>query len=147
VVRRVIENKDFLWEAYVAWLCTPVSEREPRTQTELAEQFAVAPNTLREWRQNPDFLRLWETQFRRTVGSPERMQKVLDTLYRTATDPDDPKHVQAAAKYVEIVEGARPQKVEVSLSRAVDLTDEQLEEMLASKAAVEATQRGLRVVE
>ena len=69
----------------------------------------------------------WESHYLATIGSPERKQNLLDTLYRTGQDGDDPRHVQAAKTYMEIVDGLKPQKVEVTLHRpAKDLTDEEL---------------------
>lgn len=137
---------DFRKQAFIKWLCTPAKSREPNTLTEFGKQMDVPLATLKGWKEDREFLAEWERQFLGTVGSPERRQNILDTLYVTAMDADDPKHVQAAAKYFEIIEGVRPQKVDVTVHRASELTDAQLEEMLAAKAASEKAAR-LRVVE
>jgi hypothetical protein len=129
----------------IEWLCTPKRDREPQRQEDLAKELGVSANTVCEWKRDADFLRAWETHYLATVGSPERKQTVLDTLYRTGTDADDPRHVQAAAKYMELVEGLKPQRLDVHLHRpAQELSEEQLDEILARHAERE---RGLRLVD
>lgn len=133
---------------YLDWLCTPVKEREPKTFGALAEQLGVHRNSLIKWREDADFLKAWEKQYRRTVGNPERAQAIMDTLFKTATDPDDPKHVAAAKQYLEAIDAVKPQQVNVQVSgSAKDLSDEQLNTLLAERAAAEAVSRGLRAVE
>jgi DNA-binding PucR family transcriptional regulator len=138
---------DFKKAAYLDWLCTPVKEREPRTAGALADQLGVHRNSLIKWREEPDFLKAWEKQYRRTVGNPERAQAIMDTLFKTATDPDDPKHVAAAKQYLEAIDAVKPQQVNIQVNgSAKDLSDEQLNELIAERAATEAISRGLRAV-
>ena len=138
---------DFRKQAFLEWLCTPASEREPPYLKDIAEQLSVTRRTLTNWKVDPEFLAEWENRYRRTIGNPERVNEVMNTLYRTATDPDDPKHVQAAGKYIDIVEGVRPQKIDVTVKGgAQDLSDAQLEAIIAERAQREAEQRGLRAV-
>jgi hypothetical protein len=130
---------------FIEWLCTPQKEREPRTQGELAKRLHINQNRLSEWKKDPDFLRAWETHYLMTVGSPERKQTLMDTLFRTGSDADDPRHVQAAAKYLELADGLRPQQIELTVRRpAAELTDEQIDEIVAQHAERE---RKLRLVE
>ena len=129
----------------IEWLCTPKREREPTTQEELAIELRISPSTLRKWRDHPEFLKRWEAHYLTTVGSPERKQTLMDTLFRTGSDADDPRHVQAASKYMEIAEGLRPQQIEVTVKRPVqEWTDEMLDAVIARQAENE---RGLRLVE
>jgi hypothetical protein len=122
-------NKDdFKRQVFIEWLCTPKRDREPPTQEAFAREQFMDPNILSRWKKERQFLLEWESYYLATIGSPERKQNLLDTLYRTGTDPDDPRHVAAAAKYMELVDGLKPQKLEVTVNRpAKDLTDEELD--------------------
>lgn len=130
-------------QAFLDWLCTPPKEREPRNQQALADKLGVAMRTLTTWRNNDkEFIEEWERRYLTTIGSPSRKQSIMDTLYRTATDADDPKHVQAAKTYFEIEGSMKPTKMTVEVSRpASELSDEELQAIMQSKAADELKQR------
>lgn len=129
---------------FIEWLCTPKRDRDPATQEELARRLKVGASRLTKWKQEKSFIEAWELHYLRTVGSPERKQTLMDTLYRTGSDADDPRHVQAAAKYMELADGLRPQQIEVTVRPARELTDEQIEAIVVKHAEEE---RKLRLVE
>lgn len=130
---------------FIEWLCTPKRERDPANQEQLAKRLHVGAMTLSRWKQDPEFVKAWENYYLQTIGSPERKQALMDTLFRTGSDADDPRHVQAAAKYMEIAEGLRPQQIEVTVNRPIqDWPDELLDAVLARHAENE---RHLRLVE
>jgi hypothetical protein len=136
------DKDDFKRQVFIEWLCTPKRDRQPPTQEAFAREYFLDPNVLGRWKKERSFLDAWETHYLATIGSPERKQNLLDTLYRTGTDPDDPRHVAAAAKYMELVDGLKPQRLDVHLHRpAKDLTDEQLDAIAADFAARERTAR------
>ena len=139
----VIPITDFRKQTLLKWLCTPVSEREPKTLTALAEQLGFDRRTLQLWKaEDKEFIEAWEKLYLKTIGDPGRKQAIMDTLYKTATDPDDPKHVQAAKQYFEIEGSVKPQKMQVEVSRpAKELTDEELDAILAEKISAEKQQR------
>lgn len=122
-------------QRFLEWLLTPASERDPRTMEALADELGVTRRTLTKWKtEDKEFMEAWEARYLASVGNPERKQKLLDTLYQTGSDADDPKHVQAIKTYFEITEGLRPQKIKLEVTRsATELTDEQLEEAFALK--------------
>jgi hypothetical protein len=133
---------DFRRQVFIEWLCTPKRDREPQSEKEFAEQHGVAATVLTRWKKDRTFLLAWEQHYLSTVGSPERKQNLLDTLYRTGTDADDPRHVAAASKYIEIVDGLKPQRIDVHLHRpAKDLSDEELDQIAAEHAARERAAR------
>lgn len=130
---------------FIEWLSTPLRERDPRTQEELARRMHVSPNKLSRWKRDVEFLRAWEAHYLSTIGSPERKLPLLDALHRTGSDADDPHHVAAAKAYMDIVDGLRPQQIEVTVKRpAQELTDEQLDLILTRHAE---TERKLRLVD
>lgn len=138
----------FQKQAFLQWLCTPPRDRDPKTMDELADQLGVTRRTLTNWKtDDKEFMEAWEKLYLRTIGDPSRKQTIMDTLYGTATDRDDPKHVQAAKTYMEIEGSLKPAKTEITVQSgdASKLTMEQLDELLAQKAADEKGRR-LRAV-
>jgi hypothetical protein len=140
---KMVPVSDFRKQAYLDWLCTPPSERQPSTKVAFAEQIGVSHRTLNNWTDEKDFLEEWEKRYLKTIGDPSRKSQIMDTLLRTATDPDDPKHVQAAKAYFEIEGSIKPAKMEVQVTQrpAKELTDEQLAELIAANAKAEQEQR------
>lgn len=138
---------DFRKQAFLQWLCTPPKEREFKTYAEFADSVGVDRRTLQNWRDDKEFLEAWEKLYLRTIGDPGKKSEIMATLYRTATDNDDPKHVQAAKAYFEIEGSMKPHKMEVTVQRpAAELTDDQLATLLAERAEAEKAQR-IRAVE
>lgn len=134
---------DWRKQAFLEWLCTPVPERDPSTMQGLADQLQIERRTLTNWKtQDKEFMQEWEKLYLRTVGNPERKQNLLDVLYKTGSDGDDPKHVQATKTYFELVEAVKPQKMEVAITRpAASLSDDELNELLAVRATEEQQAR------
>lgn len=132
----IIPITDFRKQRFMDWLCTPAAEREPRLMEELAEELSLTRRTLSNWKKDDEFLEHWEKRHRATIGNPDKINEVLHTLYKTATDPDDPKHVSAAKEFLAHVEGTRPQRVDVTVTRAdvSTLSTEQLIELAAMRA-------------
>lgn len=124
-------------QAYIDWLLTPPADRDPRRMEDLADNLGVTRRTLTNWKtRDKTFIEEWERRYLATIGSPERKQAIMDTLYRTAIDQDDPKHVQAAQRYMEIEGSLKPVKQQIEITKsAATLTDEELEELLVKKVA------------
>jgi len=135
---------DWRRERFLEWLCTIKQDRMPPSQGALAEELQCSHDMLRDWKKDPQFLADWEALYRRTIGSPERAGTVMQSLYETAIDRTDPRQVQAAKAYMDQIEGARPQKVDVTVTNgkaAKDLTDDELFAMLANRAEKELADR------
>ena len=134
---------DFRKQRLLEWLCTVKADRVPKTLHELGDELGTSRRTLSDWKVEKEFVEAWEHRYRRTVGSPERAQAVLETMYSTATDRDDPKHVQAGKQYLEAIDAVKPQKIDVTVSKgaAKDLTDGELAVLIAERAEAEANDR------
>ena len=129
---------------FIEWLLVPKAERQPRTQNELAEKLGVTPSDLSAWKRDVEFLQAWDAMYLKTIGSPETKMKIMQTLMQTATDEDDPKHVQAAKTYFEIEGSLRPSASPVTVNvgkPASELSDEELQRMLADAAGDELSAR------
>lgn len=82
-------------EAYVEWLLTPESERQPRYKKDLAAALGVSTNTLRKYDHDP-WVRKEYLKRSRVSFTVSRAADVIETLYQRATDPHDPQGVTAA---------------------------------------------------
>lgn len=133
---------DWRVRRFMNWLCTPPKDREPRHKKDLAEELGVIHKTLNNWQNHPEFLKEWERLYLKTIGDPGVKLRIMKTLEATATDRDDPKHVQAAKTYMEIEGSMKPQKVEVQVSKDPEkLTDEELDAYLSAAARSEVERR------
>lgn len=128
------------------WLTTPRGEREPPTQDGLAAELGCHPRSIRVWMARPDFRADWDREAKNVIGSPERAQHVLDTLYRAATDPNNRNAVGAAKLYLEATNSIKPPPIEVKVIKPSDLSDDDLDALLAQGAAELAAQRAGVVV-
>ncbi len=129
---------------FMLWLLTPPPERDPRKMHEMAAELGVTRQTLLNWRKDEEFLAEWNRLYLEKISSPETKSSIMATLARTATDPDDPKHVQAAKAYFEIEGSLRPKgsvDVKVQTTPVSNLSDDQLEALLALKAGDELARR------
>lgn len=123
---------------YLEWLVTPTSERTPRTQAELASQLGVDPTTLRRWQHKPHFKAEWDRKVSEIQGSPERTQRLLDSLYAKALSGDN----RAAQLYLQATNRLLPSTTIVNNNVAAsELSDEELDKLLASMAEREQTRR------
>ena len=135
------DEKEWRQQAFLDWLCTIKDERNPSTQEAFAEQIETPVSTLQTWKKDAQFLARWEAQYRRTIGSPDRMKQVMDALFETAIDRTDPRQVQAAKEYRQAVEGVSPQQINVVSKPLRDMTDEEFDKIAAEYVAREKIDR------
>lgn len=131
-------------ERVIGWLMTVKEQREPHTQAALAEELGIDKGVISAWKRDPDFLEAWNTRYLRTIGDPGSKMEIMNTLMQTATDADDPKHVQAAKAFFEIEGSLRPQKNQVDIKVTTspsELSDEELERLMSAKAEDELSKR------
>lgn len=80
-----------------------IGEQQPRTQVELAKEIGVHSNTLTAWKKEPDFQERMREMTIEFVGSPARIQAVLDAMFNEAIDSSSGKQVQAAKVFADIL--------------------------------------------
>lgn len=130
---------------YLEWLVTPAPDRIPRTQGEFAKQMGIDSTTCRRWEKKPFFKKEWDKRVNEIQGSPERTQRLLDALYAKALDGDN----RAAQLYLQATNRLVPATVVVQSNAASELSDSDLEKLVASIASREQAARTsatLRVV-
>ena len=143
-MQKHIPITDFRKQRLLHWLCTPPSERDPSTLNDLADELQLTRRTLTNWKtDDKEFLEAWEKLYLKTIGNPEVKMKIMKTLERTASDADDPKHVQAAKAYFEIEGSVKPAKMQVEVTQrpAKELSDDELAELISINAKAEQEQR------
>lgn len=109
----------------------------------MAEEMGVDPKTLRRWEKKPQFIKEWEGRVQAIQGSPERTQRLLDTLYAKALDGD----TKSAQLYLQATNRMAPPTVEIKTDKAAtQLSDAELDELIGALAAREKEQRTLKAV-
>lgn len=130
-------------EAYINWLCTPPSERVPASKEKYAESIGVNISTLRRWEKKDVFRKAWQSRVDDVQGSPERSQRVLDTLYERAVGGD----IKAAQLYLQATNRMAPPTLNVrSEAKVTELSDQELDELISAVASREQESRKLRAV-
>jgi hypothetical protein len=131
-------------QVYVEWLCTAPSERVPATKKAMALELGVDITTLRRWEKKEVFRNAWKDQVDEVQGSPERTQRLLDTLYSKALDGD----TKSAQLYLQATNRMVPPSVTISSNKkATELTDAELDSLIAAMAEREKASRSqLKVV-
>ena len=125
-------------QVYVEWLCTAPSERVPATKKAMALELGVDVKTLRRWEKKDVFLSQWKEAVDEVQGSPERTQRLLDTLYAKALDGD----TKSAQLYLQATNRMAPPTVTVqSNKKAAELSDAELDSLIAAVAEREKAQR------
>jgi DNA-binding transcriptional MerR regulator len=130
-------------EAYISWLCTPPSERTPASKEKYADSVGVNISTLRRWEKKDVFRKEWQSKVDDVQGSPERSQRLLDTLYEKALGGD----IKAAQLYLQATNRMAPPTLTVKSETNIgQLSDKELEDLIAAVATQEKESRKLRVV-
>ena len=125
------------------WVTTAPAQREPKTQLALADEIGVSARTIRDWMERDDFKAAWKSRVDSLVGSPERTQRLLDSLYDEALDPQARNRVAAAKLYFEVTKAISPPEVNVNVAASArDLSDERLRELIAAGASQVLAERG-----
>ena len=124
-------------EQYLNRLLTPAHERQPSSQQKYCDLHNIDPTTVRRWQKKPHFIKEWDKRVEELQGSPERTQRILDALYEKGLDGD----VRAAKLYLEATHRLLPTKAVEQKVTTSELSDEELDELIAKVADREKTQR------
>ena len=124
-------------EQYLNWLLTPAHERQPSSQQKYCDLHNIDPTTVRRWQKKPHFIKEWDKRVEELQGSPERTQRILDALYEKGLEGD----VRAAKLYLEATHRLIPTKAVEQKVTTSELSDEELDELIAKVADREKTQR------
>lgn len=125
-------------EEYLTWLCTAPSERQPASKEAYASSVGVNVSTLRRWEKKEVFRKAWQGRVDEIQGSPERSQRLLDTLYDKAVDGD----LKAAQLWLQATNRMAPSTVTVKSEKGTaELSDEELDQLIGAVASREREAR------
>ena len=132
------EELDTRQEKYLNWLLTPPPFRIPETKQEFADQNGLDSSTLRRWDKKPAFKAEWEKRVAELQGSPERTQRLLDSLYEAGLGGDN----KAAQLYLQATNRLAPTQIKVEHTQSIaELTDAELDALIAQEAKVLRAER------
>jgi hypothetical protein len=97
----------------------------------------VDPTTLRRWEKKPMFKKEWDRRVNEIQGSPERTQRLLDSLYAKALDGDN----RAAQLYLQATNRLVPAAPTSQANAPSELSDEELDRLISSIAEREHSRR------
>jgi len=107
------------WRKFLDWLLLGL-DRAPKTQKDWAAANSIHEDSLRRWKRDPRFRREWEARAAELNVHVERVQTVIDAVYREAAQGD----VKAASLYLQYVDRFTPKRqVIVDEAEAASLTD------------------------
>lgn len=125
-------------ETYLNWLLMPQGYRQPSSKTAYAKAHGIDETTLRRWEKKPHFKAEWQKRVEDLQGSPERTQKLLDEIYQRALGGDN----KAAQLYLQATNRLAPTQVQIQHTQSLaEISDKDLEELIASVATQEKTAR------
>jgi hypothetical protein len=129
---------DVRQEQFLNWLMTPAGHRTPTSQDKLALELGVDETTLRRWKKKPAFKLEWEKRVNDLQQSPERTQKLLDSLYERAMNGDN----NSAKLYLQATNRLAPTQVHVEHStKPSEISDAELDALIAAAAQSEVESR------
>jgi len=125
-------------QQYLDWLCTAPSDRNPPSKAKYALYAEVDVTTLRRWEKKDTFIAEWKKRVDDIQGSPERTQRLLDTLYSKALEGD----TKSAQLYLQATNRMAPPTVTVQSSKkTAELSDDELDALIAAVAEREKQTR------
>jgi hypothetical protein len=130
-------------QQYLDWLCTAPADRNPPSKAKYAVYAQVDVTTLRRWEKKDAFVAEWKKRVDDIQGSPERTQRLLDTLYAKALEGD----TKSAQLYMQATNRMAPPTVTIQSSKkTAELSDDELDSLIAAVAEREKQTRTLRAV-
>ncbi len=124
----------------IDWLTDPNREGNHK---DFALAHDVSPETVYRWKKQEDFRREWDKRLVELNIRPDRVQAVVEELWKAASNPGRDQ-VKAAQLYLAFVDRYSPKITLVHDKRALaEISDEELDSMLAAAAGEEMAQRAI----
>lgn len=114
---------EFISEAQAAAIEWLVDPERVGSQKELAARIGVDQTTLSKWKKDYLFRKAWDRRLADLNVSPDRIQRVIDSIFSSATSGD----MKAADLYLRYVDRFTPKVAVVNESRDIkEMSDEEL---------------------
>ena len=101
---------------------------------EWAARHGLADRTLRRWKKDERFRKLWAKMADESVLGPDALSPIYQAALKIAADPDHPKWDAASKMILSLADKVRPPQIQISVSaedRFQSMSDEQLQAYLA----------------
>lgn len=118
------------WADFLEWLLLG-PERQPKHQYQWAEENGFHEDSVRRWKRDTRFIKEWDKRASEKNVNPERVQGVVDALWRKAAEGD----TKAAALYLQYIDKFTPtRKVVVDDDRdTASMSDSELADELTAQ--------------
>lgn len=113
--------------AFIEWCVDPSPKSVKGSQAQWCRERGIDLSNPRKWRRNAAFKDALQARLDELNVSPERIQEVVDAMFREATEGN----TKAAELYLRFVERLQPPRVVVE-KVASELSDEELAAALES---------------
>lgn len=114
-----VTEKNTLQEEYIEWLVMPEWEREIKSQAEWGRIHNRSAWTLTAWKKDPAFRRKLEARCDSVNLGPDRVQEVINAVFRSAKDGD----MKAAALYLQHADRLAPKRVVIEDRKLSAMSD------------------------
>ncbi len=109
--------------------------RVPDSQAKWCAANSVDERTVRRWKNDLRFKKEWEARANELNISPERVQAVIDNLFKVASQNEGPAGVKAADLFLQMVDKYTPRKQVVITDTTIEnLTYDELMAMAQGDA-------------
>ncbi|MEP6466898.1 MAG: hypothetical protein ABJB05_11370 [Parafilimonas sp.] len=128
---------------YIEWKLTPDEHKFPLTMRAWCEDHEVSYSTPGTWEQDSRVKEYWYKRVTEVGVTPDAIAEVLAALKSTATDPNAKNQVAAINAYLAYAQKVTPLAApEVADDvRPSDLSDEELDALIAEQASTEVELR------
>lgn len=121
---------------FAEWLLTPRWERgDQKTQADYARANGRRPEQVSVWKKDKRFKRYIDTRCDELNLSTDRIQDVINAVYRSAVEGGDMK---AATLYLQHANALKPKRIVIEDKRLGDMSDAELMEELAATGLLSA---------
>lgn len=106
---------------------------------EWASRNGIADRTLRRWKKDERFRKLWAKMADESVLGPDALSPIYNAALRIAADPDHPKWDAASKMILSLADKVRPPQIQISVTaedRFQSMSDDQLQAYLAQSRDV-----------
>lgn len=99
-----------------------------------AAEFGIADRTLRRWKKDERFRKLWTKMADSSVLGPDAISPIYHAALKIAADPDHPKWDAASKMILSLADKVRPPTLQINVTaedRFTNMSDDQLQTYLS----------------
>lgn len=120
--------------AYLENLVSVADDRQ--TDLEFAAEHGMDARTLRRWKKDERFRKLWSRKADDSVLGPATLSLVYDSAVKIVADPNHPQWAAASKLIMQLADKIRPPTIQIDINpaeRMQGMSDEDLAKLLATE--------------